>query len=57
MTRRMDLSENENTANGFPDVKEIETLYVQTAGGMTYENGNLTQNTISPTTLLLSDRV
>jgi hypothetical protein len=35
---------------------EIEALFVQTAAGMSYENGRLTLYGIAPTTLLFSDR-
>ncbi len=38
------------------DVKEIQALYVQTAHGMSYDNGKLTLHTIAPTTMFFSDR-
>ena len=36
--------------------KEIEALYVQSAHGMTYQDGRLTLEGIAPTTILFSDR-
>jgi hypothetical protein len=38
------------------DPKEIEALYVQSARGMAYENGQLTLEGIAPTTIIFSDR-
>jgi hypothetical protein len=35
---------------------EIEALFVQSAAGMTYENGRLTLIDVAPTTLMFSDR-
>ena len=36
--------------------KEIEALYVQSARGMSYQDGRLTLEGIAPTTILFSDR-
>lgn len=36
--------------------KEIEALFVQTAGGMAYHDGKLTMHDLAPTTLFFSDR-
>jgi hypothetical protein len=36
--------------------KEIEALYVQSAQGMAYEDGQLTLQGIGPTTIIFSDR-
>ena len=36
--------------------KEIEALYVQSARGMAYDDGELTLQGIAPTTILFSDR-
>ena len=36
--------------------KEIEALYVQSAHGMSYQDGRLTLDGIAPTTILFSDR-
>jgi hypothetical protein len=36
--------------------KEIEALYVQSARGMAYDDGELTLQGITPTTILFSDR-
>lgn len=38
------------------EAKEIEALFVQTAHGMSYENGKVTLHTLAPTTLFFSDR-
>jgi hypothetical protein len=45
-----------NEADGNPEDQEIEALFVQTAGGMTYADGVLTLSGMAPTTLLFSDR-
>jgi len=37
-------------------VDEIQALYVQTAHGVTYDNGKLTLKTVAPSTLFFSDR-
>ena len=37
--------------------KEIEALYVQSAHGMSYQDGRLTLDGIAPTTILFSDRI
>jgi hypothetical protein len=36
--------------------KEIEALFVQSSGAMSYENGKLTLEHLAPTTLFFSDR-
>jgi hypothetical protein len=38
------------------EADEIEALFVQTAHGMSYEDGQLTLHTPAPTTLFFSDR-
>jgi hypothetical protein len=38
------------------DTKEIEALFVQSARGMAYDNGQLTLEGIAPTTIIFSDR-
>lgn len=38
------------------EADEIEALFVQTAHGMSYENGKLTLDSLAPTTLFFSDR-
>ena len=38
------------------EADEIQALFVQTAQGMSYENGRLTLHTLAPTTLFFSDR-
>lgn len=38
------------------EADEIEALFVQTAHGMSFENGKLTLHTLAPTTLFFSDR-
>ena len=49
---------NSDTSNsdGNPEDQEIEALFVQTAGGMTFADGVLTLSGMAPTTLLFSDR-
>ncbi len=37
-------------------VEEIQALYVQTAGGVTYADGKLTLHSLAPATLFFSDR-
>lgn len=37
-------------------VEEIQALYVQTAHGVTYDDGKLTLRTVAPATLFFSDR-
>jgi hypothetical protein len=62
------LKKNENTLKEKPmtdknsdsdldtGTKEIEALYVQSAHGMSYQDGRLTLEGIAPTTILFSDR-
>ncbi|MCO5185930.1 MAG: hypothetical protein M9918_24210 [Anaerolineae bacterium] len=38
------------------EADEIEALFVQTAHGMSFENGKLTLHALAPTTLFFSDR-
>jgi hypothetical protein len=38
------------------EADEIEALFVQTANGMSYDDGKLTLHTLAPTTLFFSDR-
>lgn len=38
------------------EADEIEALFVQTAHGMSYDDGKLTLHTLAPTTLFFSDR-
>ena len=38
------------------EADEIEALFVQTAGGISYDDGKLTLHTLAPTTLFFSDR-
>ena len=38
------------------EADEIEALFVQTAHGMSYDDGTLTLHTLAPTTLFFSDR-
>ncbi len=49
------MSEENATLNLTAEPDEIEALFVQTAGNMTYEDGYLTLYDLAPTTLLFSD--
>ncbi len=48
--------DHQPSAESFPEPREIEALFVQSAGGMAYKDGRLTLEELSPTTLLFSDR-
>lgn len=50
------MSEENTIVNLHAEPHEIEALFVQTAGNMTYENGYLTLYGLTPTTLMFSDR-
>ncbi|KPK13078.1 MAG: hypothetical protein AMJ56_03705 [Anaerolineae bacterium SG8_19] len=50
------MTENKESQNQSAQSEEFEALYVQSAGGMAYENGRLTLSGIAPTTLYFSDR-
>jgi hypothetical protein len=50
------MSEENAPVNLHADPHEIEALFVQTAGNMTYEDGYLTLYGLAPTTLMFSDR-
>jgi hypothetical protein len=50
------MPEDNKSQDQSPQSDEFEALYAQSATGMAYENGQLTLNGISPTTLYFSDR-
>ena len=50
------MSDDTNNINKTAEAKEIEALFVQSAGSMVYDNGRLTLNGLAPTTLMFSDR-
>jgi hypothetical protein len=50
------MTDKNNDADLDTGPKEIEALYVQSARGMTYQDGRLTLEGIAPTTILFSDR-
>jgi hypothetical protein len=55
-SKEIDMTDNNDNFEDMTQAKEIEALYVQTAAGMRYEDGLLTLEGVSPTTLLFSDR-
>ncbi len=50
------MTDKKNDSDLDTGTKEIEALYVQSAHGMTYEDGVLTMQGLTPTTILFSDR-
>jgi hypothetical protein len=54
--KEINMAETNNNSDLETGTKEIEALYVQSARGMAYENGQLTLEGIAPTTIIFSDR-
>jgi hypothetical protein len=50
------MTDKTNDSDLDTGTKEIEALYVQSAQGMAYENGQLTLEGIAPLTIIFSDR-
>jgi hypothetical protein len=50
------MSDDKSSADKTSEAKEIEALFVQSAGGMAYDNGRLSLTGLAPTTLMFSDR-
>jgi len=50
------MTDNQSDSDLDTGTKEIEALYVQSAHGMSYQDGVLTLQGIAPTTILFSDR-
>ena len=50
------MTSKKNDSDLDTGTKEIEALYVQSAHGMTYEDGVLTLQGLTPTTIMFSDR-
>ena len=50
------MSDDKSSVDQISEAKEIEALFVQSAGGMAYDNGRLTMHGLASTTLMFSDR-
>jgi hypothetical protein len=50
------MTQDPPSAELFSEATEIEALFVQSAGGMAYQDGMLILEQLSPTTLMFSDR-
>ncbi len=50
------MTEKQDHMQSIVEADEIEALFVQTAHGMSYDDGKLTLKTLAPTTLFFSDR-
>jgi hypothetical protein len=56
MEKENAMTETRKTSESATAVEEIEALYVQTAEGVSYDDGRLTLHNVAPTTLFFSDR-
>lgn len=50
------MSKDDKAMEKAVQAEEVEALFVQSAAGMSYENGRLTLTGVAPTTLMFSDR-